>query len=178
MRYTAKHYAAALRAIAPDLVTFQQLLADCRSVHERLASDRAAWSFFADRTGDPSAQERVLHDVFEDFLSERTYGFLRQLLHDRQFASLPRILAIAARVEDAETGSTRVEVTSAVEVPESIRATLETMLTEKLARRPICVYVVDRACVGGLRITVDQTRAWDGTVAGKLEQLRARIRSI
>ncbi|MBI2483512.1 F0F1 ATP synthase subunit delta [Candidatus Uhrbacteria bacterium] len=178
MRYTATQYATALRAVAADLSTFQQLLADLRAVHERCAGDRAAWSFFVDRNAEPTAQERVLRTVFQDFLSDRTYQFLVQLFRDHQFAQLPRILTIAERMEDGETGSVRVEVVSAVSIPEPTRATLDALLMEKLGRRPISAYAVDPACIGGLRVTIDATRAWDGTVAGKLEQLRVRLRSI
>lgn len=178
MKYTAKHYAEALRASAADADTFRHLIADLASVVEHLAADPEVRAFFTDATIAPAQQESVLRDVFKDFLGAQTYAFLHALLANRQLNLLHEIIARAEQVADAEEGSSRITVESALPLRVDTRTRIESLLSEKLKRRVLVAYEERPELLAGFRLTVDGTRHWDGTVAGKLQRLREHIQHV
>ena len=177
MKYTAKHYADALRETAGDPTTVRQLIADLASVAEHLATDPAIRSFFTSRTSPVARQEKILHDVFQDFLSQRTYAFLKALIANRQVRLLDRITAIAEQLADTEEGTARVVVESAKGLAEITRTRIESVLATRLQRRIVAEYRACPPAIAGLRITIDGTLRWDATVEGKLQRLHERIRA-
>lgn len=178
MKYTAKHYAEALRASVADADTFRHLIADLASVAEHLASDPKVRDFFASATIAPAQQETVLRDVFKDFLGTQTYAFLHTLVGNRQFNLLDEIIARSEQIADVEEGSSRVTVESAEPLKSTIRTRIESVLSAKLQRRVLATYETTHELIAGFRITVDGTRYWDGTVVGKLQRLREHIRRV
>lgn len=176
MKYTAQHYAEALRASVADADTFRHLIADLASVAEHLASDPKVREFFASATIAPVQQEAVLRDVFKDFLGAQTYAFLHTLIGNRQFKLLDEIAARAEQIADVEEGSSRVTVESAKSLKSTIRTRIESALSEKLQRRVLMTYEERPELIAGLRVTVNGTQHWDGTVAGKLQRLRKHLR--
>jgi ATP synthase F1 delta subunit len=178
MRYTPKHYAEALRAAAADADTFRHLLTDLASVVEHLAADQKVREFFTSATVARDQQESVLRDVFQDFLSKQTYAFLRTLIRNHQISLLEEIIAQSERIAEGEEGSSRVSVESAIALDEATRVRLASFLEEKLKRRVLVTYDARPELIAGLRVTVDGTRHWDGTVAGKLQRLRQHIQQV
>ncbi len=178
MKYTAKHYAEALRASAESTDAFRHLIADLASVVEHVVADKGIRSFFTNATIAPAEQERVIRETFKDFLSAQTYAFLRTLLANRQFALLERIVAAAEQIADTVEGTSRALVESAVPLSEKVRSQIEGVLTALLERRVLVTYEESPALVAGFRLTVDGSTHWDGTISGKLQRLQEHLRDI
>lgn len=177
MRYTAKHYAEALRAAVSDIDAYREIIANIRSVAEHIATDARVRTFFADRAMPTAAQEKVISSAFRGSLDSRTSAFLRTLAGHRQFALLEQIIIRAEHIADAEDQTARVLVTSAVPLSERLRARLEKIIAAKTERRVITNYAVLPSLIGGIHIVIDQVTEWDASVAGRFERLQQRIRA-
>lgn len=178
MKYTARHYAEALRASTESTDVFRHLIADLASVVEHVVADEGIRSFFRSATVPPAEQERVLRETFKDFIGAQTYAFLHTLLANRQFTLLERIVAAAEQVADAVEGTSRALVESAVPLSETIRARIEAALVALLERRVLVTYEESPALIAGFRFTIDGSTHWDGTIVGKLQRLHEHIRRI
>lgn len=178
MKYTARHYAEALRASAESADALRHLIADLASVVEHFAADPSVRAFFTSKTIAPAQQERVLRDVFGDFLAKKTYAFLGALIANRQCVLLERIIGVAERVADREEGTARVVIASAAALGGVARRSIETVLAQRLQRRILATYRTEPNVVAGFRVTIDGVTEWDGTIAGQLHRLQERIRAI
>ena len=177
MKYTAKHYAEALRASCGNADTLRHVITDLANVTEHFAADPSVRAFFVSRVIASAQQEKILRDVFRDFLSQQTYAFLKTLIAHRQCALLERIIVHADRLADREEGTARVSIESAVAIGEATRNRIETILTQKLQRRILATYRTEADVIAGFRLTIDGVTEWDGTIAGQLHRLHARIRA-
>lgn len=176
MTYTVKHYAEALHESCGDADTLRHCIADLVSVAEHFAEDVSVRAFFTTKTIATAQQEKVLRDVFRDFLGKKTYEFLAALITNRQFALLERIIVSAERLADREEGTARVTIESAVALGAAARKRLEEVLSEKLHRRIRATYHTQPSAIAGFRLTIDGGTEWDGTIAGQLHRLHERIR--
>ncbi|MFH1098467.1 MAG: F0F1 ATP synthase subunit delta [Candidatus Uhrbacteria bacterium] len=152
MRYTASHYARALRAASADIKTFRVILVELAALL------------------DGTARGRTTHP--------RAAGLLRVLSTHRQLSLLPAIIRVGAPLADREEGIARIAVTSAAPIAASHREDIERTLAEKLNRRIEATYAIDSSCIGGFRFTVNNEQSWDGTIASKIEQLREKLRAV
>ncbi|MDO8599567.1 MAG: ATP synthase F1 subunit delta [bacterium] len=177
MTRTARQYAEALRASVPDFATYPKLIADLTSVAGSLETDATVRAFFTSRTTPSARKEKVLHDVFQDSLSGRTYAFLRVLIANHEVHLLASVIVHAERRADAEDQTARVHVTTAVPLSSRVRARLEEVIAARTKRRVIAAYDEQSSLIGGMRIVIDHTTQWDASVAGRFARLQERIRS-
>jgi F-type H+-transporting ATPase subunit delta len=84
------------------------------------------------------------------------------------------ILASLRELHDVRAGRVRVEVASAVALPEDQRQRLEQELRESLHREPILNLKVEPELIAGLRIRVGDWQ-YDGSVRTELENIRNEI---
>jgi F-type H+-transporting ATPase subunit delta len=177
-RYTAKHYATVLQMTTGSTVALRVAAKELGALARAMAQDAGIRSFCTSRAVPTARQERVLHDVLASRLGPPVYAMLTALVANRQLALVGAIVRSVEKLADTGEGVARVTVVSAVEIPDTQTAALERAIAAQIGRRPSVVYTVDPACVGGLRVTIDGTRIWDGTVSGRIARLRAHLRSV
>ena len=177
MRYTAKHYAAALRASCSDVAAYRRLWQELASAAERLRFDPRVLTFFTSKAADAAEQEEAFRTAFQNALSERALQCVVALIANLQGRLLVSIVSEVERVADAEDRTTRAVIESAVPLSAVQRASVADALTAATGRTVRATYAVEPAVLGGIRVTVNATTVWDGTVAGRLARLRERIRT-
>lgn len=177
MRYAAKQYAEALRASVADVATYREVVAELTSVAGRLTADPTVREFFTNRATPVAQQEKALHDVFRDALSERTYAFLRALFTNRQARLLSEVIRCAEIRADGEDIIARIHIVSAVPLTATIRTRLEAAFASRMERRVIATYEEQSSVIGGVRVTINHATQWDASVAGRFSRLQERIRA-
>lgn len=175
MHATAHHYAEALRATAPDAVAFDALLDELARAAEALTSDAVIGQFFADPAGDPQRQVQVLHDSFQDTVSERAHRVLQSLAENHQVPLLAAVVAAGREIASRTGGVARATVTTAVSLTEAMRVRVEERVRERTGSGTRVAFSVDPSVVGGLCVTVDGSHEWDGTIAARLRRLQRHI---
>lgn len=177
MNYTARAYAITLRDVSTNLDEFRRVIRDGRMVSDHINEDTDVRAFLTDRRVDATVQGRVLAAGFAA-TDERIQRMIQTMVMHRQLSLLPKVVDTAERLADAEEGSARVLIESAEAVPEELRKRLQLALGRQLQKKFSITYVEHPKLLGGLRVTIDDHRCWDGTIAGKLERLRAHLRDL
>lgn len=175
-KYTPKHYARALQASAGDAATLRRFINDLKKTAAYLKADVRVEKFFSDKTISVTRQEEIFRGAFHDSSNRTSFLFIKLLLKNRQVDILEDIISETERLADAQDGTAHVSVESAVPLSESFRKNLESLLMQKFVRPVVAAYTKKPELIAGLRVTVDSTWQWDGTIAGKLKRLAERIR--
>lgn len=101
--------------------------------------------------------------------------FLLYLIERKRLELLEGIAEAFSREADRRLRVQRVEVTSAVELSQQQCERLETRLRELSGKRIQMVRKTDGSLLGGLQIKMDD-RFFDGSLKGRLQRVRERIR--
>lgn len=157
-------------AIQPELVTDQlrtldqaiQQSADFRNVLLSPAISQtqknAVMGKLADRLG--------MHPLVRNFI------FI--VVRNRRGNLFTQIRSAFERGLDARTGVVKADVSSASELSDQSRSTLEAQLGRMTGKRVRCLYSVDQSLVGGAIARIGST-VYDGSVRGQLETLRRKL---
>jgi F-type H+-transporting ATPase subunit delta len=128
--------------------------------------------------GEPiESRRRILDGLIPPDAPAPVRAFLHLLLQEGQFDRLPAILKGFGRLCRREERAAVARVVSAVALTEPERATLEERLRSRFGAAVRPTYNVDPAIIGGLFIQVGDV-VIDGTVAGKLDKLRAELAGV
>jgi len=107
-------------------------------------------------------------------LSQIARNFLFVLVDRRRIASLSHIIQDFESVIDARLGYAQAEVSSAHELPEEQRRTLNSRLERLTGKRIRMRFTVDQALIGGAVARIGST-VYDGSVRGQLASLERRL---
>jgi F-type H+-transporting ATPase subunit delta len=119
-------------------------------------------------------KNRLLAERLNAHADTRAFRFMRLLLNVKRFYLLGQILADCADILDGENGIARAEITSAFEPDLSVRTAIENRLSEITGKRVLAKFKENAELIAGMQIRMGDTFV-DGSVKGKLEQLKNRI---
>jgi F-type H+-transporting ATPase subunit delta len=121
-----------------------------------------------------SRREEVIRKVFGGKVSDLFFNFLLVLNAQERLELLRPILAELRDLHDGRAGRVRVEVTTAVPLPDDQRQHLHDELGRRWQREPILEMKIDPELIAGIRIRV---RDWqyDASVRTELENIRNQI---
>lgn len=123
---------------------------------------------------EPSVKKRVIGDVFADRIPARVLHFLYVLIDKRRARVLRQIADEFTALVDEHFGRLLVEITTASEPDEALRADLRERLGSLLEREVIPRYRVDPRLIGGVIVRVGD-RIMDGSVRHRLQMLRRSL---
>lgn len=126
----------------------------------------------------PPVQKRAVVEGLSEVLglSRLTRNLISVLIDHRRTALLRGPLARAVEaVFDERMGRVRVEVASAVELTPEQKQRLESALSRTAAKHVRCEYGVEPSLVGGVLARI-RSRVYDGSVRGRLNHLREKLR--
>ncbi|MDO8462793.1 MAG: ATP synthase F1 subunit delta [bacterium] len=171
MTITATHYARALGEFAGDAASFDRAVGDLETFAGILEREPAIAAFFS-RSGVSSAQrEQVIRGVVQDRVSTHAFAVIRMLV-TRRALSLLRAIISSARERG---GVVHAMVTSAIPLRTEQQERIVTQLREQLGGEVRAEFTEDRAIIGGLRVLINDSRLWDGTVAGRFRRIRRHL---
>ena len=123
---------------------------------------------------EPSVKKRVIGEVFKDRIPDRLLHFLYVVIDKRRARVLPVIADEFATLVDEHYGRLLVEITTAADPDERLRADLQKRLASLLERDVIPRYRVNPRIIGGVIVRVGD-RIMDGSVRYRLQMLRRSL---
>ena len=123
---------------------------------------------------EPRVKKEVIGEVFGGRIPDRVLHFLYVLIDKRRARVLPQIAVEFAALVDEHFGRLLVEITTAAEPDEALRADLREHLGSLLERDVIPRYRVNPRIIGGLIVRVGD-RIMDGSVRHRLQMLRRSL---
>lgn len=107
-------------------------------------------------------------------LSPLTINALLVLLRRRRLSQLPAIARRLRSLSDEKNGVCRAKIVSASSLPETYFTQLKQGLERALGKRVIVEHEEDPALIGGIVARIGD-RTIDGSIQGRLEELRRRL---
>lgn len=178
MASPARDIARAFVASVRDGDTALRAVHALRPIVHALSSDVTLRAFFDNRSISIARREKALHDACGSALTHEAHQLVRVLLAHDALHEIGVVCAATQEEYDRQQGIARVMVTSAVQISADVRLRIEKALTQSLDRIVQAEYVVQPSHIGGFAVTIDGSRAWDGTVRGRLDRLRAKLGSV
>jgi F-type H+-transporting ATPase subunit delta len=174
-QHVAHVYAEAFLNAAEKAGQTDELLAELDGmVRDVLPRDRYLGAFLSSRAIGRERKAKVLRDALHGRASDLLLRFLLVLnQHDRLDALRP-IAAEVHELHNQRTGRVRVEVRSAVALPEDQQEKLRQELRAVFKKEPILSTAVDPDLLGGLTVQVGDV-LYDASVRARLQRIRNQL---
>ena len=126
----------------------------------------------------PADQKRNLLDaiVQREGVSREVRNFIAVLIDHRRIPLLNAIVKQFAQQLNHRLGFTEAEITSARELTQGERSSLEAQVEKLTGKKVRARYAQDRSILGGAVVKIGST-VYDGSVRGQLERIREAITS-
>ena len=170
----ARRYSAALFAVAQDAGALDAVVREVDAIVAALASDPALHEFFASPVIDRTLKTDILHDSFHGRVGEIVENFLILLVRKRREPLLQTIARQMHELRDAESGMSVATIATPKALEPGELADLARRLSRVYKRTIVPAANVAPELLGGIVLQVGD-RYVDGSVSGKLEELRRQL---
>ena len=110
-------------------------------------------------------------------IPETVCSLLREILRKRKIALIPEITLRLQEMRDRHSGLVVVSITSAMEVSDAQKATLEARMASSLGRKVQATYTVDASLVAGFCVQMGTTII-DNSVRNQFEKINDVLQSL
>jgi F-type H+-transporting ATPase subunit delta len=126
----------------------------------------------------PADQKLKLLDAIaqRDAIEKPVRNLIAVLIDHRRLRFLPRIVEQLEKELDSRLGFTQAQISSARELGEGEKRTLEAQIEKTTGRKVRARYGLDASLLGGAVVRIGST-IYDGSVKGQLEKIREAISS-
>ena len=126
----------------------------------------------------PADQKRKLLDaiVARESIERPVRNLVAVLIDHRRLPFLSRIIEQLEKELDARLGFTEAQISSARELAEAERRTLESQISKRTGKKVRASYGLDPSLLGGAVVRIGST-IYDGSVKGQLEKIKEAISS-
>lgn len=175
MKSASLQYANALADIAMAQGAAKPLLEQLTGFGALYAESAELRNFLAS----PAVTKEAKHRVIEKLLtrvgaSKILRNFLFVIVDHQRTHALPEIIAAFQQVIRQRQGIMEAQVSSAVELSKAQKAEMEFTLEKLTGKRVEATFSLEPELLGGARVRVGDT-IYDGSVRGRLNELRARL---
>ena len=170
----AKHYAKSLVAVGEECGCFNELYDDLKDVGGKLDANLDLKKALLNKRVSFARKQKLLKQVFKDFIGERTYNFLFLLLRHGKLGWLSEILILSRRMNLSETDTVEVIVETAVPLSADQEKAIAQLLKQSIGVNAILRNVINEKLIGGLKLKIHDTII-DSSVFGKIFRLKERI---
>jgi len=167
-------YAAALLGLAPDAAAADAIAADCHTLAASLRQVPQLLALADSPRLSRAEAKALLARCFADRLRPELVNLLHLLVDRNRLGDLLAILAEVRRQADATAGRLTVAVTSAVPLPQTQQAELETTLRRQHGEALRFAYQVEEDLITGLRLRLADTVV-DSSARRHLTEMKRRI---
>jgi F-type H+-transporting ATPase subunit delta len=124
----------------------------------------------------PAEQKRKLLDVIvqRDGIDKPVRNLVAVLIDHRRLPFLPRIVEQLEKELDARLGYTEAQISSARELADPEKRTLEAQIEKTTGKKVRASYGLDPSLLGGAVVRIGST-IYDGSVKGQLEKIKETI---
>jgi F-type H+-transporting ATPase subunit delta len=175
LKSASLQYANALADIAMAQGAAKPLLEQLTGFGALYAESAELRNFLAS----PAVTKEAKHRVIEKLLtrvgaSKILRNFLFVIVDHQRTHALPEIIAAFQQVIRQRQGIMEAQVSSAVELSKAQKAEMEFTLEKLTGKRVEATFSLEPELLGGARVRVGDT-IYDGSVRGRLNELRARL---
>lgn|SRR5215469_15490267 len=126
----------------------------------------------------PADQKRKLLDVIaqRDGIDRPVRNLVAVLIDNRRLPFLTRIIEQLEKELDARLGFTEAQISSARELGDAEKRTLEAQIANTTGKKVRASYGLDPSLLGGAVVRIGST-IYDGSVKGRLEKIKEAISS-
>ena len=135
-----------------------------------VVAEPAVETLLADPSLTTDSQAQTLIDLCGDELGDSRQRFIHVLAENRRIGLAPEILALFAQFKAQREQSVDVEMVSAFDMPEEVRARIAEALGKRLEREVVVTTNTDSSLLGGVLIRAGDL-VIDGSVRGRLNKL-------
>lgn len=167
--------AQAFVAALADRDATQRAIVELQPVADALGADDALREFFTNASVSSAQKEQAWNRACGSAVSVAAQHLARVLIAHHAIGDLHVILDAAREELDRVQDVAHVVVTSAVPLTATMRTTVARAVHHSIHRSTRMEYEVQPKLIGGFRITIEGSRAWDGSVRGRLDRLRAHL---
>ncbi len=162
-------------AVLGSRVDAAQTLKEAQDLAQLVASSkelRAVW----ETPSIPAEQKRSVLDaiVAREGISRIVRNFVAVLIDHRRISFLAPIVKQFEIELDRRLGFAEADITSARELSETERRTLENQVADLTGKKVRARYFLDQRILGGAVVKIGST-IYDGSVSGELERIRERL---
>jgi len=171
----AKRYAKALHASAEESGSVEQTGEQLRAVLDVYNQEPDLRVIMSHPGIAADAKLDLIKRAFGDGLSELVISTLKLLIERGRFSVLPALYQAYTAIADERSGRARAIVYSAYELSEADNQAIAAQFGKLTGKTITVENVVDKSLIGGIRVRIGD-RLYEGSVAGKLEQLRKQLK--
>jgi F-type H+-transporting ATPase subunit delta len=170
----AHRYALALIQTMENNAGMEVILQDMRNLREVIVSSRDMRVFLQSPVVNKEKKKSILTSLLTGKISKPMLDFIILLCEKRRENIIPLIIQEFNDLCDLRMGIIRPRVTSAIELSEKEKKSLEAQLNARYNKRIDAVYSINKDIRGGIVVQVGDTIT-DGSVTHQLETLRKRM---
>ena len=169
----ARVYAGALYEAAVDAGRVDEVSQDLAALVEALAQSAELRGLLLDEQTRGEEKKQTLMQLTEGGES-LVRNFLRVLVDKRRESVFEEAAALFAARAERDAGVVKVDLATAVPVPEGMRESLTRSLETSLGKKVELTLTVDESVLGGVKLRIGD-RIADASLRHRLEDLRARL---
>ena len=121
-------------------------------------------------------KEAMLDRIFRGKIDTSLLNFFKVLCRRGRVASMRAIQVTASQLRNAQLGRQRVEVSSSQPLTESQKTAIAAQLKQSFGKDAVLEEKVDPSLLGGIVLRIGD-RVYDGSVLGKMQQMRQAVLS-
>ena len=172
----AKRYAKALIEIAEEAKKLDKITQDMQLIDTMIRSSRELSLFLVSPIIKPEKKKEVLQKIFSDHkVDPLTFKFIMLLVDKNREDVLHDIVKSYQELYDKKMGIVTAEVTTAVEISNSLKEKIEKKIIELTGAKKVkAIYRVDPKIIGGVKIRIADT-VYDASIKRKIEILKEKM---
>ncbi len=170
----ARNYAEALLELARADEAVELYAQEVQVIADLLRSEPDFRLLLETPKIDSSQKKGVVRELFEGRVPKRLLHFLLIVIDKRRGRLLPSIADEFSDLVDEHFGRLKVEVTTALEPDDELKADLKGRLGRLLGKDVLPRYRVDPKLIGGVVVRVED-RIMDGSLRHRLQMLRRSL---
>jgi F-type H+-transporting ATPase subunit delta len=169
----ARVYAGALYEAAVDAGRVDEVRKDLTALVDALAQSDELRAFLLDEQMSGAEKKQALMQLTEGG-ETLVRNFLRVLVDKRRESVFEEAAGLYEERAERDAGVVKVELATAVPVPEGMREGLMKSLEQSLGKKVELTLTVDETVLGGVKLRIGD-RIADASLRHRLESLRARL---
>lgn len=175
-KISAKQYAYAIYSLAHQENNVEEIIADLEQVAEKLNESPSFKKHLGYHKLTILEKNKNLHEVFSDFISQKTYKIITLLIKNKHLADLEQIITHIKSLKKEDENILDAKVIVPFNLDNDEKSKIKSILQDKTGRQIIIHEEIDKNVIGGMKIQLGDIMI-DGTIAGRLEKLRQGIKS-
>ncbi len=170
----AGRYAKAILDLAREQGIIEQMRADFQTLSGAIEGSRDLQNLLTRPTIPAETKAKLLKEIFSGKVSDLVLSFLDLLASKGRTGSLRSAIYSFERQLDEEMGVEAAQITSAHELDDALRASIEERLASETGSKIRATYLVDPSLIGGFTAVVGD-RMIDASVHHQLQRLHETL---